>query len=259
MPVFDKYAQGTPCWVDLATTDLDAAKAFYSGVFGWTYADNEMDQGIYSFAKLQDHDVAAMSGMTPEMAEMMSPVWTTYLAVDDVAASVTKATEAGGSVMMGAQDVMDSGRMAFINDPTGAAVGLWEAGEHIGSTLANEPNTVIWNECFTDDVPTAAAFYDSVLGTTHATNDMGGGATYTTLHVGEPAVGGYLHRDPEAHSDVPNSWLVYFASADITATVDAINGAGGKILNGPFDTPVGQMMVAQDPQGAVFQVMQPAQ
>ena len=259
MPVFDQYPQGTPCWIDLATSDANAGKAFYSSVFGWEYEDNTMDQGVYTFAKLNGQKVAAISGMTPEMAATMSPVWTTYLAVDDIDDAVAKATEAGGTVMMRAQEIPDAGHMAYISDPTGAAVGLWQAGNHIGATLANEPGTFIWNECFTDDVPKAAAFYASVLGTGQTTTDMGGPVPYTALMVNDASVGGFMHRDPVEHKDVPNCWLVYFATADINETVTKINAGGGTILNGPFDTPVGPMIVAQDPQGAVFQAMQPAQ
>lgn len=156
------------------------------------------------------------------------------------------------------QDVPNSGRMAFVSDPTGAMVGIWQAGKHIGATLANEPNTVIWNECFTDDIETAGAFYDAVFGTETQAMDMGADDPYVLLQVGEDAVGGYMKRDPEAHGEVPNAWLTCFATADINATVDVINAGGGKVLNGPFDTPPGPMIVAQDPQGAVFQVMQPA-
>ncbi len=90
---------------------------------------------------------------------------------------------------------------------------------------------------------------------------MGGAAPYTTLNVGDAAVGGFMRRDPEQHPDVPNSWTVYFATDDIDATATQINENGGRVLNGPFPTPVGPMLIAADPQGAVFQAieMAPAQ
>lgn len=260
MPLFESYAQGTPSWTDLMTTDQDAAKSFYSGVFGWTYQDNPVpDGGVYSMAQLEGQDVTAISLMDEESAKHRPSSWNTYITVDDVDAATAKVAGAGGMVMMEPFDVMDAGRMSFVADPTGAAVAFWQAKEHIGATIANEPGTVIWNECFTDDVEAAATFYDTVLGTNHVSADMGGPDPYTVLNVGENTVGGYLHKDVEAHGEMPNVWIVYFASADIADTVDRINAAGGKVLNGPFDTPVGPMIVAQDPQGAVFQAMQPAQ
>src|SRR5437016_3654199 len=135
MPVRTSYTQGTPNWVDLQTTDQAAAKEFYGGLFGWTYDDQPMGEGaVYSMAQLGDQPQAAMQPF----------------------------------------DVMDAGRMAFVLDPSGAAVALWQANQHIGAGLANEPGTVTWNELITSD-PAAAKFYEQVLGLTTATMDMGTG------------------------------------------------------------------------------------
>ena len=261
MPTRDSYAQGTPSWVDLSTTDQDAAKAFYASVFGWGYEDSPMPdrEGTYTMASLQGHSVAGIAAMTAEQAQQMPPAWNTYLAVDDVDAVVATVPDSGGTVMMGPFDVGESGRMAWIMDPTGAIVGLWQARGHIGAQLVNEPGTLIWNECFTEHVESAAKFFDAILGTTHITADMGGNEPYTTLNVGEDVVGGFMRRDPAVHPQVPNSWTVYFSSAEINDTVAKINEGGGTVMNGPFPTPMGPMIVAADPQGAVFQVFQPQQ
>ena len=86
MPIFTSYAQGTPNWVDLQTSDQDAAKAFYAGLFGWTYDDQPMPQGpVYSMAMLGGHHVAAIAPQSPELAAAGAPpMWNTYLAVDSV-------------------------------------------------------------------------------------------------------------------------------------------------------------------------------
>src|ERR1700731_3303840 len=74
MTVRTSYAQGTPNWVDLQTTDQDAAKAFYSGLFGWTYDDQPMPEGqVYSMAMLGEHTVAALAPQPPEMAAAGAP------------------------------------------------------------------------------------------------------------------------------------------------------------------------------------------
>lgn len=255
MPTRDSYAQGTPSWVDLATTDLAGAKEFYASVFGWDYDDSDTNMG-YNMALLDGKTVAGLAQMSDETAAQMPPMWSTYLAVDDLDAVVADVPDSGGGVMVPATDVMEHGRMAFITDPTGAAVGLWQAGNHTGAQLVNEPGTVCWNECFTEHVESAAKFYDAILGTTHTTADMGGEEPYTTLEVDGNAVGGFMRRDPERHAEVPNSWTVYFASGDIDDTAAKINEGGGRVLNGPFPTPVGPMLVASDPQGAVFQVIE---
>ena len=148
------YVQGTPNWVDLSTSDQAAAKAFYAGLFGWTYDDQPMGEGhVYSMAMLRGHQVAAISPQPPEMAATGAPpMWNTYLAVDSVDDATAKVEAAGGTVAMAPFDVMAAGRMSFVMDPSGAPVALWQAGQHIGATLVNEPGTINWNELVTTDL-----------------------------------------------------------------------------------------------------------
>ena len=164
MPERTSYVQGTPNWVDLQTSNQVAAKEFYGELFGWTYVDEPVPQGgVYSMAYIGDKAVAAISAQGPDM-QGIPPMWNTYLAVDDVDASAAKVAGAGGQVAMEPFDVMDAGRMAGVMDPTGAFVLLWQAKNHLGSQLVNEPGTLIWNELMTPDTDKAVAFYQAVLG-----------------------------------------------------------------------------------------------
>jgi uncharacterized protein len=249
MPKRTSYTQGTPNWVDLQTTDQDAAKAFYGAIFGWSYDDQPMEQGaVYSLAKIGEESVAAIAPQSPELAAAGAPpMWNTYLAVDSVDDAAAKVGAAGGKLAMEPFDVMDAGRMAFVIDPGGAAVALWQAGAHIGATLVNEPGTVVWNELITDS-PAALPFYEQVVGLTSAKTDMGGGE-YTLLRAGGQDIGGTM---PPMAEGVPNHWHVYFAVADVDATTAKIKELGGTAVVEPFDTPIGKMAVVQDPQGATF-------
>jgi uncharacterized protein len=255
MPNRTAYAQGTPNWVDLQTTDTQAAKTFYGRLFGWDYDDQPMPQGgAYAMATLRGEQVAAIAPQSPEMAAAgVPPVWNTYLAVDSVDDTAAQVEASGGQLAMAPFDVMDAGRMAFIIDPSGAAVALWQPNKHIGATLVNEPGTFIWNELITDD-PKAAEFYTRLLGVTTSTMDMGTGE-YTLFHVAGDMVGG---TTPPPMPGVPNHWHVYFAVDDADATAAKISELGGSILVEPFDSPVGRIAVARDPQGAMFSVIQPA-
>ncbi len=152
MPVRTSYAQGTPNWVDLQTPDTEAAKAFYTSLFGWAYDDQPMPEGgPYSMATLGGQHVAAIAPQSPDLAAAGAPaVWNTYLAVDNVDDALAKVEAAGGQVAMPAFDVMDAGRMGFVLDPSGAAVAFWQARQHIGASLVNEPGAVVWNELITD-------------------------------------------------------------------------------------------------------------
>jgi|SRR5579859_6667976 len=253
MPARDSYAQGTPNWVDLQTTDQAAAKSFYSAVFGWSYDDQPMDAGaVYSIAKIGDASVAAIAPQSPELAAAGAPpMWNTYLAVDSVDEAAAKVAPAGGTVAMEPFDVMDAGRMAFVMDPSGAAVAFWQAGSHIGAGLVNEPGTVVWNELITDS-PAAVTFYEQVLGLGTATAEMDGDK-YTMFQVGGKEVGG---TTPPQMAGVPNHWHVYFAVEDADATAAKIRELGGSVMVEPFDTPIGKMAVVTDPQGAAFSIFQ---
>ena len=253
MPARDSYAQGTPNWVDLQTTDQAAAKAFYSGVFGWSFDDQPMDAGaVYSIAKIGDGQVAAIAPQSPELkAAGAPPMWNTYLAVDSVDDATAKVAAAGGTVAMEPFDVMDAGRMSFVMDPSGAPVALWQANQHIGATLVNEPGTVVWNELITDN-PAALPFYEQVLGLTTTTTEMGEDK-YTMFQVGGKEVGGTM---PPQMAGMPNHWHVYFAVADADAAAAKIRELGGSVMAGPFDTPIGKMAVVTDPQGAAFSIFQ---
>lgn len=129
MPKRDSYRSGTPCWTDLQTTDVEAAKAFYGELFGWTFDDMPTPMGAtYSLAQVGPETVAAIAPQ-PAMGAQNSipPTWNIYIAVDDADKAVAAASDNGGTVLMAADDIPGSGRMAFVADPSGAAVGHWQA------------------------------------------------------------------------------------------------------------------------------------
>src|ERR1700757_1256754 len=256
MPQISQYAQGTPNWVDLQTTDQSAAKQFYASLLGWSYDDNPMPQGgVYSMATVNGETVAAIAPMPPGAPAGRPPTWNTYIAVDNVDAAVDNVGPAGGQVLMSAFDIGDAGRMAFVADPTGAIVGLWQANQHIGATLVNESGAVIWNELITDTPDSALAFYEAVVGITHATMEMAPGQEYRILKAGGADVGGCM-EPPMA--GVPNHWQVYFAVDDADATASKVSAEGGQVIAEPFDiASVGRSAVLCDPQGAVFSVLRP--
>ena len=185
MPDFTSYEPGTPCWVDLMSADIDGAKAFYSAVFGWDAVDQFDDEGnrIYVNFRLDGKEVAGLGGQPPG-AEGMPSAWNTYIATDDCEAVAAKVTEAGGSVMMPPMQVMDAGSMAIFADPSGAAFSVWQAGEHVGAQIANEPNTYSWNELQTRDLDAAKPFYSQVFGWDYDVQDMGPMGEYVVIKGG---------------------------------------------------------------------------
>jgi predicted enzyme related to lactoylglutathione lyase len=253
MPEFTSYAHGTPCWVDVTSPELDKTIEFYKGLFGWeAERDPRPEAGGYTMFTLDDKYVAAGS---PPQQEGMPSYWTTYIASDDVDDTAGKIRDAGGTVLMDPFDVFDSGRMTVAQDPTGATFGIWQAKEHIGAQLANEPGTFMWNQCQTDDPGRATEFYEAVFGYEVDEVDMGGEQAFRVLKVGGKGVAGV--REPTAGE--PPHWSTTFAVDDADATVAHAKEIGGAVLMEPIDIPdVGRLAVLQDSVGAAFQVMKSA-
>ncbi len=259
MPERTEYAHGTPNWVDLATSDIDGAKAFYGSVFGWEAEDMPTDdQGSnYTLYKKNGKTVAGMGTLPDELAAAgVPPMWSTYIAVDDVDAAIAKVQAAGGGVMMEVMDVPGSGRMAFVTDPTGASVGLWQAKGFFGAEMVNEPGAFVWNELLTDDTAAAEKFYSETLGLSAKTME-GTSGPYTMYFVDGVTnpVAGMMAKN-ENMGPIPNYWGTYFAVDDCEGCLETVAASGGKVLMQPFDVPdFGRMAVVQDPQGAVMSVI----
>jgi predicted enzyme related to lactoylglutathione lyase len=144
--------------------------------------------------------------------------------------------------------------MSFVMDPSGAPVALWQANQHIGATLVNEPGTINWNELVTSDLG-ATRFYADVTGLSTENMDMGEGQPYMVFKSGEAMVGG---STPPQMPGVPSHWHVYFGTADADATAAKAAELGGSVVVPAFDTPVGRIAVLSDPQGAMFSVIKNA-
>jgi len=105
----DKHPAGSFCWVELATTDQTAAKNFYTSLFGWSVVDSPIGpDDFYSMFKLSGRDTGAAYTMRKEQrAQGGPPHWMVYIAVENADQSVSKAAQAGGTVLAPAFDVMD--------------------------------------------------------------------------------------------------------------------------------------------------------
>ncbi len=269
----DGYIPGVPCWIDTSQPDPDAAVAFYRGLFGWEFEDvmPPGSPGKYFIARLRGGDVAAV-GSQPEGGPPAA-VWNTYVWVQSADEAASKVRSAGGRVLTEPFDVMEAGRMAVFTDPEGAAFCVWQAKQHKGARIVNEPGSLNFNTLNTRDPEGAKAFYGSVFG--WETLNPGGGAEMWRL----PGYGDFLERsDPELRKrmaetgapegfedvvaslnqiaddqpDVLANWSVTFGVEDADATAARAAELGGRVLVAPFDGPWVRMSVIADPQGATF-------
>jgi uncharacterized protein len=243
------YPPGTFSWAELATSDADAAKSFYTALFGWDYDDRPIPDGsTYSMALRDGKQVAALFGSSEP------PHWNCYVTVASADAAAARAAELGGNVLAEPFDVLDAGRMAVIADPGGAALCVWEPRANIGADLVNTPGAMTWNDLVTPDPDGAAAFYGGLFGWT--VEEIPGSGGYRVIRNGERSNGGIMPLDPERMgAGTPPSWMPYFGHDDVHRVVDEIGGLGGRVFNGPVQVPAGEFAVLGDPQGAVFAVL----
>lgn len=254
MPTRDAYEHGVPSWVDLSTTDVEASKDFYTQLFGWEWVSGDTPDGsVYWMASIDGNVVAGLGAQQEDMAAQGVPsMWNTYINVDDVDATTAAAEAAGARVLAPPMQIGESGRMASVMDPQGAAIGMWQAGEHKGAGLVNEHGAIVWNEVYAPDTAGAVEFYGTVFGWGTSEMPMPNGASYTTFVNGEDTIGGTI---PPPMEQVPPHWHVWFASSDVDATVAKAEELGAMTLVPATDTPMGKMASFHDPTGAVFSVI----
>ena len=245
------YEPGTPSWADLASPDLEASRAFYGALFGWT-AQSSPEPGAHGYTAFMLGD-AAVAGLGPLFGDMPT-CWNIYVTVADVDEAAAAAVEAGGRLLMEPMDVFDAGRMAGIMDPSGAALSLWQPRNGIGAEVMMEPNAQCWHELNTRDPEAAAAFFGTLFG--WEARPVGApGMDYTELRLGETGVAGLFSMDEKWPAEVPAHWMLYFAVTDCDATAARVTELGGAVHVPPTDIPPGRFAVLADPHGAVFSIM----
>jgi uncharacterized protein len=252
--------KGRFVWYDLMTTDVDAAKAFYSEVIG--YKTQAWDGPMpYSMWCVGDQPVGGVMALPEEVQKAgVPPHWLAYVAVDDVDASAKQAASLGGTILKGGTDIPTVGRFAVIADPQGAAIALFKSATHMKRDDGDpRPGDFTWHELNTTDHKAAWKFYHGLFGWKHTSSmDMG------------PGMGDYFMFDrsdaPEGKAcgglsdmakvqGIPPHWLYYTTVDDIDGAIERIKQHGGKLLNGPMEVPGGDKVAqCQDPQGGAFAI-----
>ena len=115
---------GAFSWIELMTTDTEAAKKFYGDLFGWTF---EKTQGFdYEIIKLAGQMAGGMMGMPPGCPPGTPPCWGNYVTVASADETAAKVKSLGGKVLVGPQDIPTVGRFAVLQDPQGAVISIMQ-------------------------------------------------------------------------------------------------------------------------------------
>lgn len=249
---------GAPAWVDLGTTaGTTTAAQFYCGLFGWSVVARHRpleDQVGYWIFQQGGKDVGGL-------APAREATWTVYMCVTDVDAMAQAVTDNGGAVLVEPMTVVDAGRMAVCADPSGASFVLWQPDQDRGVDVVDETDSFTWHHLASRDVEAAKRFYGAVFGWEAKTTRSADGASYTEFfHPGtERSVAGMVEMNERWHEDVRPQWMIHFAVTDTDRTAARAAELGGMVSVTPFDLPnVGRIAVLNDPESAVFSVLQAA-
>ena len=251
MTQIDEFRIGTFCWAELGTTDQPGAKAFYGKVFGWTAVDLPIgpDQ-FYTMFQLEQRQVGAAYALPQDQLEHgVVPHWTLYVAVENADTTTAKAESLGARVLAKPFDVFDAGRMAVLQDPTGAVFSIWQANTSIGIRLTGVPGTLCWADLATPDQAASELFYRSLFGW-----ELQPGEVHTGyLHIVNR--GEFIGGVPPANAfeGTPPHWLAYFLVERLGPALEQLKQGGGTVVVPATDiAKTGRVAVVQDPQGAFF-------
>lgn len=251
MSFSERPLSGKVIWNDLITEDIDAARRFYGGMFGWTFEEAAgRAGGEYSVARLGGVYVAGLLAAEPREDGRSISRWLPYVSVGDVDEAVRRGVGAGARVAAPARDVA-LGRVAALIDPQGAVIGIAasEIGDPDDTTTRAAPGRVVWHEMLATDVIDAAGFYRLVAGYDIETIDRRGG-TYTLLLQDGVRRAGIMERP---NDDVQPLWLTHFGVPDPAAAAKRAESLGGSVIVYPSqELRDGTIAVVTDPSGAVL-------
>lgn len=250
----DDYPPGVPCWVETLQPSPRRAMAFYERLFGWQFssapsAGNEEPE--YVVARRHRRDVAGICRLPPNARTG----WFTHIRVTEVEAAVSIALRAGARLLDGPIDASPAGRLAVLEDPTGATFCVWQAQTRNGAQRINEASAWAMSLLSTADPSSAQAFYAAAFGWR---SEPFGGATLMRLpgYVGGTAEQP-VPRDvvavmmPAAAGDAA-CWRVEFWVDDLDARVASVRDGGGRIVVNVHEDAIFRHATVADPAGAVF-------
>jgi predicted enzyme related to lactoylglutathione lyase len=249
------FPRGRFCWHELMTTDVEAAKRFYSKIVGWKTEPWPADPSYTLIMKGK----TPLGGMMvlPEQAKRAGapPNWMPYIAVSDTNDLIRQVTDFGGKLLSGPSTVPVVGTWAQLQDPQGAAFAVLQpATEAPGTDGPYSAGDFSWHELATADPQAAWNFYEMLFGWEKMESmDMGPAGSYDMFGRKGKMLGG-MYRKPAEMPGPPN-WMSYAMVSSADSAAQLVKQLGGSIMNGPMDVPGGDRIAqCTDPQGVFFAV-----
>src|SRR5258707_15689 len=214
-----------------------AGAAFYSGLFGLDINEQAIGPNqVYTMFLIRGQEVAGAAGQPPkERQSGVPPHWNLYVTVANANDAVKRAEELGAKVLAPAFDVMDAGRIAVLQDPTGAVFSVWEPKRQIGVKILNEPGALCWSELTTRDPKAAEMFYTKLFGWTAKHSAPAAVDNYTEFSIqGQTGIGMMAMRADQP-ARMPSYWMSYFQVADCDRATTKATGLGARVMLPPTD------------------------
>ena len=253
-PPTSEHHVGKVIWADLVTPDLDGAKRFYGGLFGWQFRDVESAGKDYSVAFLEERPVAGLVQRTVRNGEQRQPAWLTFIAVKDADAAERMAIAHGAKALSPARTYPHRGRQAVLADPQGAVFAVLASASGDPPDYLAAPGDWIWSSLQTADAGTDAAFYQTLFNYEVFDASSDDGREHVVLSSDDFARASINtlsgdHRHPH--------WLNFVRVADMNQAIAKVTSLGGRILVEPhIDNQGGNLALVADPAGAVFGLLE---
>ncbi len=249
------FKQGTFCWSELNTTDIEAIKPFYSEIFAWNYLDRKTKDNIqYTIISKDDAYVGAMikdpNILRPENTE---PYWNNYIAVDDIDAMTDKALDLGANLIHKTTKIMEGGTFAMLKAPDGSTFSLWQAINETGASAPKDAvGSITYHELLSNNLDEAKNFYKDLFSWDLKLKEADNVEYYEIISKDNEIVGGMmkmgLHVGPKK-----SNWMTYIKSDDCERRSNQIEQMGGEIFKSKTEIPgVGCFSVVADPLGTTF-------
>jgi predicted enzyme related to lactoylglutathione lyase len=246
---------GLFAWIDVSVPDLDAGVRFYEQVFGWEARATD-GGGPYRLFRKEGKVAAGLGEFSAEEVDAGVPAsWSAYVLTGDVGEVADRTKDLGGRVVVPPTPIPDTGRFAFIEDPTGATLGFWEPGGFGGADEFNDPGFLCWNELATRDVPAAVDFYGSLLPQWTLDRLDEGPSRYTMVKLGDRDNAGIFDMSLSMPNTVAPHWSVVISVESMTMAVERVRRAGGTVVGKPHHTGFGPISDIVDPFGAPFRII----
>ncbi len=244
----ESHRKGMLAWVELSTSSLDDAHAFYIALFGWSHKDNRLSSGqAFCILSCEGNEFGSMYE-----TQEGPPGWMVYFRTEDLDETLESVERLQGRILTGPHTIGDAGRMAVCADPAHAVFSLWEPHTHPGMQKMGIPGLPAWIELATHDIEKVQEFYCDLFGWETRTTHFPGVGTYLMFTKDGRNVAGGI-QFTESDTDLPPYWLIYFSVRSIEGTLMTARALGGRLILPSTDVEgVGKFALIQDPVGGLF-------